>query len=82
MVIFSYVNISETFKISLSGIARHSAVTLKYTLFVLGFTQRLHNVIYAPAKIATSTGLGGDKIHYMALIIWVNGVRDTALCDI
>ena len=65
MVIFSYVNIRETFKITLSGIARPSAVTLKYTLFVLGFTQRLHNVTYAPAKIATSTGLGGDNIQLL-----------------
>ena len=45
----------------------------KYMLFDLGFTQKRlistinHNLIYAPAKVVTSTGLRGDEIHYMAV---------------
>ena len=38
----------------------------------------LHNVAYAPAKVVTSTGLGGGEIHYMALIIWVRVTREAA----
>ena len=33
---------------------------------------------YAPAKVATSTGLGGGEIHYMAPIIWVKVTREAA----
>ena len=38
----------------------------------------LHNVAYAPAKVVTSTGLGGGEIHYMAFIIWVKVTQEAA----
>ena len=33
---------------------------------------------YAPAKVVTSTGLGGGEIHYMAIIIRVRVTREAA----